>query len=189
MLKKRIRLIVLIIVSLCLMIAIGLWAQKFWMHPQTAKNVADDNPVGMDEAEGVTMTVPGSTQNTYWELRIHKVRMTTGDVDKLDQVEGIYFINKAPLYQMSGKEGAVYLKTRKLEITGNVILKATDGSKKLTADRLIWETLANKVTAQKNAVLETSEAIITTEEVVANLGIDHAVFNGQTKVSYQRTNQ
>jgi LPS export ABC transporter protein LptC len=189
MLKKHIKWVVLIFASLCLFLAMGFFVQKFWMHPKNVQKASTDNPVEFDEAEGVSMTVPGSTQNTYWELHIDKIKTTAGDVDKLDRVEGVYYVNKAPTYQMSGKQGAIYLKTRKLEITGDVVLKAMDGSKKLTADRLIWDTLGNKVTAQENAILETPQATVTTEEVVANLGMDHADFNGQTKVSYQGTNQ
>ncbi|HBF36768.1 MAG TPA: LPS export ABC transporter periplasmic protein LptC [Firmicutes bacterium] len=188
MLKKYVRIIVLIVVVLCLIIAVSFVWQKFWMHPKTVKNVSD-NPVGLDEAEGVTMMVPGSTQNTYWELHIHKIETTSGDVDHLNQIEGVYFMNKAPFYHLTGNQGAVSLKTRKIEVSGNVILKATDGSKELTASQLVWETEANKVTAQKNVILKTQQAIITTEEVVANLKLDHADFNGQTQVSYQRTNQ
>ncbi len=189
MLKKHIKLVVLI-VSLCSILAACFLIPKFWTNPKTAQeSLNNGDTVGFDEAEGVTMTIPGSTQNAYWELNIHKIKTTTGDINNLEQVEGVYFVNKIPSYQISGNRGTVYLKTRRLEIIGNVILKAMDGSKKITAERVVWDTLGNKVTAQKNAILETLQTIVTTEEIVADLGIDHAVFNGQTKVSYQRTNE
>ncbi len=189
MLKKHIKLVVLI-VSLCSILAACFLISNFWTNLKQAQDsINNSDTVGFDEAEGVNMTIPGSTQNAYWELNIHKIKTTTGDTNNLEQVEGVYFVNKVPSYQISGNRGTVYLKTRRLEIIGNVILKAIDGSKKITAERIVWDTLGNKVTAQENAILETLQAIVTTEEIVADLSIDHAVFNGQTKVSYQRTNE
>lgn len=186
MVKKRFWLIVLIIfVSLCSIAIFWVVLQEAMSPKKPGGPLINDKQISFDEAEGVTMKVPGTKQNDYWELHVNRIE-SLGDIDNLNKIKGTYFINKTPLYQISGETGIVYLKTRVIEVNGNVVLKTVDASKELNAANLIWDPQLKRITARRGATLKFSQATITSDEIVSNFRMDHAVFTGPTKVLYQR---
>jgi hypothetical protein len=186
MLKKRFWWPALIIVvSLCCSGILWLILHQAALPRKSTETSIDDKQMSFDEAEGVIMKIPGTAQNDYWELHINKIE-NLGDVDNLTQIRGTYFVNKAPFYQVSGETGIIYLKTRVFQVNGNVVLKTVDASKELNAAELVWDPGLNRITARREVVLKTPQATVTTDEIVSNARMDHAVFSGPTKVLYQR---
>jgi LPS export ABC transporter protein LptC len=137
-----------------------------------------------DEFEGTTFKIPGAEKNEYWELHVNTVK-SLEDVDYLNHFEGSYFVNKKPFYRISAETGVFYLKTRVLEVNGNVVLRTDDNSKRLNADELVWDPTLKKITARRKVILTTPQATIAANEIVFNIKVDQVTFNGLTNVVYQ----
>jgi hypothetical protein len=188
MVKKRFWLLVLIIFVIMGGLVI-FWAklQETMLSKKSGGSLVGDKQINYDEAVGVTMKIPGATKNEYWELRVNRIE-SFGDKDNLGQIEGTYYINKNPYYLISGESGVIYLKTRVIEVNGNVILKTNDASKELSTAKLIWDSQLKQITAREGAILKISQAIVSSNEIVSNLKMDHAFFIGPTKVMCKRVN-
>jgi LPS export ABC transporter protein LptC len=186
--KKRFWLVAIgVFILVCGIIIFWLVLRQTLSSQKTVRPAVNDKQLNFDEAEGVIMKVPGKTQNTYWELHIHQIE-SLGDIDNINHIEGTYYVDKKPFYQMSGKTGVIYLTTRVIQVNGNVVLRTIDASKELDTDELIWDSQLDRIKARRGAILKTPQVTVTTNEIVSNLKLDHAIFNGPTKVSYQRVN-
>ena len=134
------------------------------------------------------MKVPGKQANDYWELHISKIE-SLGEVDNLTQIQGTYFVNKNPFYNLSGESGTVDLNTRIIKVNGHAVLKTVDAVKELNATELIWDPGLDRITASRGAKLKLPQATVNTDEIVSNLKMDQAAFTGLTKVLFQRMDQ
>jgi hypothetical protein len=188
MLKKRFWLPALIIgVSVFIVTSIWLTLQHAPV-PRKAKVLSiKTDQKSSDEFEKMTIKIPGAEKNGYWELHVDQGE-SLETVGHLNHIEGSYFINKKPFYRISGKTGIIYWNTRILQINGNVMLKTVDESKSLNADEIVWDPTLRNITARREVILVTTQATVTTNQIIANLSLDQAVFNGLTKVVYQRAN-
>jgi LPS export ABC transporter protein LptC len=188
MFKKRFWLSALIIcASLFIVTFFWLTLQQALIPRKSTVNSIKDEQKSSDEFERMTIKIPGAEKNSYWELHVDQGK-NLDDVGHLSRIEGSYFIDKSPFYRISGKTGIINWNTRVLRMNGNVVLKTVDESKRLNADEVVWDPTLRNVTARREVILVTPQATATANEIIANLSLDQIIFNGLTKVVYQRDN-
>ncbi|MGE5581437.1 MAG: LPS export ABC transporter periplasmic protein LptC [Bacillota bacterium] len=185
MLKKRFWLVFLIILVSAITVLVFWQTLQQGISTGKLKTTADDSQAGLDEFSGMKIKIPGAEKDGYWELTVSKFA-DLSDVGRLNKVEGSYYRGRKPVYLISGETGVIYWNSRVLELQGNVLIKTYDGSKKITADELVWDPNQKTITARHNVTLETSNLTVNAETFSSNLYLNRASFTGMTKAVYER---
>jgi LPS export ABC transporter protein LptC len=186
MFKKKFWLPALIIViSVCAITAFWLTLHNALATRKTAVCSEQAQGQSPDEFQQMTMKIPGAEKNGYWELNI-KNGKSLQDGAILKDIEGQYFSDKKPIYQISSKNGTIDWKTRTLELKNSVLLKTVDNSKILTTTELVWNPNSKKITARQGVTLQALETLISTDELFSDLTLEQVELKGMTKVIYQR---
>jgi len=136
------------------------------------------------EFEGLTVKVPGSETNSYWELKLAKMT-SLDDVGRITDISGRYFVDQKPVYVISAGQGEIHWKSRRLAFKDTVELKSEDG-KRIAADVLTWDSRRKTIEARGNVILEAENTTVKTEGLTTSTDFKKVVFSGMTKVITKR---
>jgi LPS export ABC transporter protein LptC len=172
-------------VAVILAVAIGLWLYQA-THQPDGKGLLNrkESIAATDELIGITIKVPGSDRGRYWDLAVDKL-VKQEERGRLIRIDGRYIVNKLSLYRLTADSGSMDWRTRGLEVNGNVVLQTNDG-KKLTAAKLVWDPVRERVLATGAVILETEDVRLETDSLEADIKLEQTFFSGMTKVTYRR---
>jgi len=156
----------------------------FRQHQPSKLEKKSGSARNVTEFEGLTIKVPGSEPNSFWELKLAKLT-SLNDVGQMTEISGKYFVQQKPVYIVSAGQGEIHWKNRQLTFENKVELKNDEG-KRIVADLLTWDSRQETIKAQGNVVLETEDMTVKTDGLITSAGFKKVVFSGMTKVISKR---